>query len=89
MMSGWLLPAKTIAHQLEDATLSNLRLEQFLAIRLQALEDFRLNLLHETAVADHVGGEHGSETALQAGSLQPKTTDWHATPLWRSAGLRD
>jgi len=41
------------------------RLEQLLVVRPHTLEGFRVILLHETAVADHVGGEDSGETALQ------------------------
>jgi hypothetical protein len=46
----------------------DLRFEQLLAMRSQALEGVRFILLHETAVADHVGGEDSSKTAVQAGA---------------------
>ena len=42
---------KAVAHQLEDAAVvpGDLRLEQLLAVRAQALEGIRLILLHEAA----------------------------------------
>ena len=62
------LRQQAIAHQLEDAAavLGDLRLEQLLAVRPQAVERPRFVLLHEAAVADHVGGEDGREPAFHS-----------------------
>ena len=62
------LRQQAVAHQLEDAAvmLVDLRLEQLLAVRAQPLERPGLILLHEPAVADHVGGEDRGEPAFHA-----------------------
>src|SRR5215467_4127189 len=60
------LGQEAISHQLEDAsvTLLDLRLEQLPAMRPQALERAHLILLHEPAVAGHVGSHDGGELAI-------------------------
>ena len=57
---------QAVAHQLEDAAvvLGDRWLEQLLAVRTQPFERAGLILLHEPAVADHVGGKDSGEVAL-------------------------
>ena len=62
------LGQEPVPHQLEDAPLVffDLRLEQLFAMRPEPRECIRLILLHEPAVADHIGGKDGGKVALGA-----------------------
>ena len=61
------LRQQPVAHQLEDAAVAllDLRLEQLLAAGFQALEGSRLVLLHQSRVADDVGGEDRRKFSFQ------------------------
>jgi hypothetical protein len=62
------LGQQAVAHYLEDTVVSSadLRFEQFLAMRPQALEGIGLILFHEPTVPDHVCGKDCGEAALSA-----------------------
>jgi hypothetical protein len=57
---------ETVAHQLEDAAvvLLDFRLEHFFAVRPQPLKGSYLVCLHQSAVANYVGGQDSSKAAL-------------------------
>ena len=59
-----------VAHELDDAAavLGDERLEQLLAVGLEAVEGTLLVALHQARVADHVRRENGGEPALDARS---------------------
>jgi hypothetical protein len=60
-----------VAGHLEDAAvmLGHQRLQHLLAPLLQRRQRAGLVLLHEAAVADHVGGENGGKTAFHRGAV--------------------
>jgi hypothetical protein len=80
------LDQHAVAHYLDNAAavLGHQRLEDLLAPPLQLRQRPGLIQLHEPAVADHVGGEDGAETAFQAQfSLGRKTTATRCADLSR------
>ena len=64
------LRQQPVAHQFEDVAvvLLDFRLEQLLAVCPQTFERTRFFLLHEPAVADHVGGKNGRKLAFHGTS---------------------
>src|SRR5262249_6943369 len=65
------LGEQPVAHELEDAPvmLLDLGLEEVLAMRAHPLEGVRLVLLHEAAIADHVGREDRRKLAFHGPSF--------------------
>ena len=61
-----------VAHELDDApaVLGDERLDELLAVRLEAVERAVLVALHQAGVADHVRRQDGGEPAVDAGSGQ-------------------
>ena len=64
------LAEDAVAHELDDAAavLGDERLDELLAVGLEALEGALLVALHEARVADHVRRQDGGEPAVDAGS---------------------
>ena len=64
------LAEDAVAHQLDDtpAMLGDERLDELLAVGLQAIEGALLVALHQARVADHVRREDGGEPAVDTGS---------------------
>ena len=62
------LDQHAVAHDLDDAAvmLGDQRIQDALTPLLQRRQRARLVLLHQSAVADHVGGKDGGEAALDA-----------------------
>jgi hypothetical protein len=58
-----------VTHELHDAPFvrGNFRIDQLGAMRLERHQGSRLVSLHEPAVAHHVGGQDGGETAFHVG----------------------
>jgi hypothetical protein len=70
------LGQEPVAHELHDAPAApaDLGLHQLLAQRHEALQRARLVGAHEARVANHVGGEYGSQPAFQSGSPSREET---------------
>ena len=64
------LAEDAVAHQLDDApaVLGDERLDELLAVGLEAVEGALLVALHQARVADHVRRQDGGEPAVDAGS---------------------
>jgi hypothetical protein len=62
------LDQRAVAHQLHDtaAARRDRGIDQLAAVGFQPGERPRLVRAHETRIADHVGGEDGRQSALQA-----------------------
>ena len=63
------LAERAVAHELDDAALvlRDQRLDESLAVILEALERSRLVALDQPRIADDVGRENGGEAAVDAG----------------------
>ena len=66
------LAEDAVAHQLDDApaVLGDERLDELLAVGLEAVEGAPLVALHQARVADHICRENSGEPAVDAGSGQ-------------------
>ena len=69
------LAERAVAHELHDTAtvLSDERLDELLAVNLEALERAGLVALHQARVADHVGRQDSGEPALRTGSSHGRT----------------
>ena len=63
------LAERAVAHELDDAAmvLRDQRLDEALAVVLEALERSRLVALDQARIADHIGRENGGKAAVDAG----------------------
>src|SRR4030095_3149179 len=63
---------EAVAHQLEDAAVmtGDFRPEKLPAVSAQPFERGRLVLFHESAVADHIGGKDGGQSAFHGLGLR-------------------
>jgi hypothetical protein len=71
------LAEDAVAHELDDTptVLGDERLDQLLAVSLEAVEGALLIALHETRVADHICRQNSGEPAVDAAS-------GHSATLW-------
>ena len=67
MSGGGECHQNAIAHQLDDAPVAfgDIGFNQLFALGLERSQSARLVLANKAAVADHVGGENGDQTAFQ------------------------
>ena len=72
------LAERAIAHELDDAALvlGDQRLDEGLAVGLEALERSRLVALDQARIADDVGRENGGEAAVDAGGGHGVTSNY-------------
>ncbi len=68
------LDQRAVAHELDDTTVAggDLAIDEVIPMGLQRRQGAGLVLLHEAAVADHVGGQYGGKPAFQVLSPSPK-----------------
>ena len=72
------LAQRAVAHELDDAAmvLRDQRLDEALAVLLEALERSRLVALDQARIADHVGRENGGKAAVDAGGGHGVTSNY-------------